>query len=106
MRAPGMPPNLRQQIVWAGIPPRPDEQRRTPIPDFAAYWSVTGPLIDRFRLHVCGMEGQWQAGVTASSSIAWPDVGYSSRTGETALIAVCNLVLAMKADGKLPEVKP
>lgn len=77
-----------------------------PIPRYDTDWSAAGPLIERIR------EEGWMVGVSSDNGdewIAWKDdIGqfrphetYRGR-GPTPLLAVCNLLLALKAAGKLP----
>lgn len=55
-------------------------------------WSATGPLIDRFGLVVYGTDRPW---------VDAPSHKHISRDGETVLVAICNLVIALKEAGKL-----
>jgi hypothetical protein len=69
-------------------------------------WSVTGPLVEKFCITVTdGLTAQgWMAVTWLEASqdegARWAEEGQ----GETPLIAVCNLILALKEAGKLNEV--
>ena len=74
-----------------------------PIPHYDTDWSAAGPLIEKFDLAVeptyPGLrdeEPPWSA---------WSEVaGYETwARGSTPLIAVCNLILLLAAEGKLPK---
>jgi hypothetical protein len=60
-------------------------------------WSVTGPLIEQYGISVFQYsDGVWEA--TAESRVGG--------NGEIPLVAVCNLILALHAAGKLPKAQP
>jgi hypothetical protein len=64
------------------------------IPHFDTDWSATGPLIERYEIDVWRSARMWKAA---------PDTpgGTIVGRGTTPLIAICHLILALKADGKL-----
>ena len=69
-------------------------------------WSATGPLLDKMRLHgemrldpTCH-EPQWCAFYIPPGD---EDIIESAKHG-TLLLAVCNLILALHAAGKLPKL--
>lgn len=77
------------------------------VPRYGTDWSATGPLIERYKIQVWHQEdplaeilgpldGPWRATHEVCAS---PDLG--ACTGPTPLIAVCNLILALKEAGKL-----
>lgn len=64
-------------------------------PRYDTDWSATGPLIEKYGIDFYRCE-DWD------SSPRWEaDRDDLTRTGPTPLIAVCNLILALKAAGKL-----
>jgi hypothetical protein len=72
-----------------------------PIPHYETDWSATGPLIERLGLGIIEHKSrrdteQWEA----SCFNAETENTFAMR-GATALIAVCNLILALKESGKL-----
>lgn len=94
---------------WRGKPA--DGHGGSPhVPRYDTDWSATGPLIERYGISVTMDDDDassvgWLAGtfeyVCGSDGYhAYMDRGYA--TGETPLIAVCNLILALKEAGKLP----
>jgi hypothetical protein len=69
------------------------------LPEYDTDWSATGPLIERVGIDV-GLDrpGLWTA------AICQPDKDLMEAYGPSPLVAVCNLILALHAAGKLPEV--
>lgn len=61
-------------------------------------WSATGPLIERYGIDLTKLLGShcWLAE-------GQPDGWLDSAEGPTPLLAVCNLILALHAAGKLPQ---
>lgn len=89
-----------QRNNWAGMYPGGAAGSRR-IPRYDTDWAATGPLIERIPITVGRymspfMDGAWYA--TAPG----PSVIQSERTGATPLVAVCNLILALKEAGNLP----
>lgn len=75
-------------------------------------WAAAGPLIERFGLSVIRPdeynpdleEGPWLCG--SGGAHGWDDGSIPTdlqAAGETPLIAICNLILALHAAGKLPK---
>mgnify|MGYP000884990453 FL=1 len=96
---------------WEGEPPDafellPDGIRRrldqhVGVPRYDLDWSATGPLIERFKLNLYPWsDGSWVADSDFSAATAVLSVDMEG-SGATPLIAVCNLVLALAAAGKL-----
>lgn len=75
-----------------------------PVPRYDTDWSVTGPLIERLgiRVHVSRFRGpnpiEWQAIWPGDS---WAIAGKINAKAATSLGAVCELILALHAAGKL-----
>jgi hypothetical protein len=63
-------------------------------------WSATGPLLDKYDLGVQSVRGQEHPFVAHTSAL---DEEWDFAGGDTRLIAVCNLILQLKAKGKLRE---
>ena len=70
------------------------------VPHYDTDWSATGPLIERLGFCLSHEPGWWAATTEhwRHEDAAQP---YRMRRGETALLAVCNLILALKEAGKL-----
>lgn len=103
--------------VWIGMAPGYDDYAYN-VPRYDTDWSVTGPLIERLRFGIDGPAGRedpawasppregdpalstWQAW-TCSAETAWE---IETAEGSSPLDAVCNLILALHAAGKLPKV--
>jgi hypothetical protein len=73
-------------------------------PRYDTDWSATGPLIEKWRIdleHVGDgvLASQW--GEHGEDHDGRPSGGSLAREGPTELIAVCNLILALKVAGKL-----
>lgn len=76
-------------------------------PRYDTDWSATGPLIEKYHLSLSHDDYKWRAQCPNPARyededgkpVPWcyPEIG----TGSTPLIAVCNLILALKAEGKL-----
>jgi hypothetical protein len=65
-------------------------------------WAATGPLIEAYGF---ALEQEMLPGVGPHwLADTYEYVGLLGRTGDTPLVAVCNLILALHAAGKLPEV--
>lgn len=64
------------------------------IVEYGNDWSATGPLIERYFIGLKYQERKWWAGRKGHPHSVW----YSS---DTPLLAVCNLILALSAAGKL-----
>lgn len=97
----GRPPG---QVVIIGKP----EEGRKRIPRYDLDWSVTGPLIERLDVSFGrgGAEGAevfaWIGRITFANDVAVEaNVDWTLATGPTRLVAVCNVILAMHAAGKL-----
>jgi hypothetical protein len=70
-------------------------------------WSATGPLIEKYRIEL-----EWERPITPARDFVWTaswgqQIGHLtpviySASDTTPLIAVCNLLLALHAAGKLP----
>ncbi len=80
-----------------------DGQRYDSPPRYDADWSATGPLIERLQITLWNDCGQWQAGNLDSADYEghWLN---DANDGDTPLIAVCHLILALHAAGKLEKV--
>lgn len=89
-----------------GYPPTtPIVGHKEPIPRYDTDWSATGPLIERMFIRVFPSD----AGMDAHSELGWRAAhgGWASGMwGKTPLIAVCNLILALHAAGKLEATSP
>ena len=84
---------------WRGIPPRPIiGEPPKEVPRYDTDWSATGPLIERFRLEVIPTPHESKAWLAATEINAQHK---DNRLGQTPLIAVCNLILALSEAGKL-----
>lgn len=77
--------------------------------DLARYdtdWSATGPLIERYGIGLIKSYEpsksslRWHACTETGESCSYGSCGPAA-LGETPLLAVCNLILALKAAGKL-----
>lgn len=70
------------------------------IPRYDTDWSATGPLIERFQINLfhVGRLG-WRAYMAS-------DRADEARMDTEPLRAVCNLILALKASGKLVATEP
>jgi len=75
-----------------------------PVPAFDTEWSATGPLIEQYDLEV----GPTYAGL-GSRLPSWSATAHSRENrdgeeyarGDTPLVAVCNLIITLHAEGKL-----
>jgi hypothetical protein len=77
------------------------------IPRYDTDWSATGPLIEKYRIEL-----EWERLITPARDFVWTaswgqQIGHLtpviySASDTTPLIAVCNLLLALHAAGKLP----
>lgn len=72
--------------AWSQIP-------YTPIPHFDRDWSVTGPLIVKYRFAVAPVGDRWRAALDIPNGYAVTDYEY--------LAAVCRLIIALAATGTL-----
>lgn len=95
----------KDHIGWYGRSPERqyglDGHGISPLPHFDTDWSATGPLIERYRLELCGPSRiapkLWSA---AYESLDYPP--YQAYVeAEAPLIAICHLILALHAAGKL-----
>ena len=73
--------NSQEVPPWHFITPRYDTD-----------WSATGPLIEKYGISLKREPGGWDARV---------DYSLASDQNPTALVAVCHLILALHAAGKL-----
>lgn len=93
------------------IPGEPDDYRgrspgnvfvgpggECPVPRYDTWWSATGPLIERLGISLNNYALAPSRGTTAHRRI---DDRIYDASGPTSLIAVCNLILALKEAGKL-----
>lgn len=67
------------------------------VPSYDTDWSATGPLIEKYRIGLVPDGGRshcWSAQV-------WWERFAAGKKGPDPLIAVCNLILALKEAGKL-----
>jgi hypothetical protein len=70
------------------------------IPRYDTDWSATGPLIERYRLDVSPAKDGW----LATSDLPYAATGgWGQAAGPSPQVAVCNLLLALKAAGKLEQ---
>ncbi len=85
-----------------------DGSGRFRVPDYTTDWSATGPLIEKYRISVfmpdefCPDKGPWIAGIGGAHG--WDDGAVclsEDVNGPTPLLAVCQLILALHAAGKL-----
>ena len=85
--------------LWGGLPPGFDPRDAffrgdavlSGIPRYDTDWSATGPLIERLGIATWPQSEGWAAELRLEDRA----------TGPTPLIAVCNLILALHAAGKL-----
>jgi hypothetical protein len=71
------------------------------VPDYTLDWDATGPLIEKYEIEI-GKEWQekplWTACINSENGLTFEDgVGY----GTSPLLAVCELILQLRAAGKL-----
>ena len=96
---------------WTGFPPgvaaddRPFHERWL-IPTFDTEWSATGPLIDKYGIGFMPARDQGECVAFRGREIFLNDVAGEIAieewaSAETPLLAVCNLILALKDAGKL-----
>lgn len=79
-----------------------DGHGRMQIPRYDTDWAAAGPLVERYAIDVFrGLTSKrWSAAVwTESADLVEPQREYMD--GDTPLIAVCNLLLALHAAGRL-----
>jgi hypothetical protein len=81
--------NLSKSRDWDGIPPGRPSWDRCFIPDYDLNWNATGPLIERFGI---GVWKDWPTSIDPWTAHA--DKGDAKEYGATALLAVCNLIVA------------
>ena len=79
--------NSQEVPPWHFITPRYDTD-----------WSATGPLIEKYEITVMNCGGIWDASIGYD---AYGVCGDHEAGGSTPLVAVCNLLLALHAAGKL-----
>lgn len=81
-----------------GVPPSEryivGEKRRQKVPRFDLEWETTGPLFERFRIELWRDRDRWCA------VSPYPD-DKTAPYGDTALEAVCELLIALGAAGRL-----
>ena len=84
-----------------GYPPTtPIVGHKEPIPRYDTDWSAAGPLIEKYEIHLhTGWHACLDLGCEAGEFEHGP-VG----SGETPMLAVCDLILALAAANKLPQV--
>lgn len=82
--------------IWWGLPP--GESWRRPVPHYDTDWAATGPLIERYEIVVVARRG-----LRGDMWLAMENRHADGRLGRTYLEAVCNLILALSAAGKLPR---
>lgn len=74
------------------------------IPRYDTDWSATGPLIERFNIHL-QPEGKSNPAPERWGALAWREELGDEYVGEgegpTPLVAICNLILTLKEAGKL-----
>ena len=85
--------------------PRFPEPMRGSPPDFDTDWSATGPLIEKYGLRlwphpVDRWIAKWQGEAIGDGEYAG-QYEMQAADGDTPLVAVCHLILALKAAGKL-----
>jgi hypothetical protein len=83
--------------------------QRVPVPDYTTDWSATGPLIEKYGISIELSGGYGGCRTPACEScLNWtaqidgPEEGIAT----SPLIAICRLILALKAAGKLDSVQP
>lgn len=80
---------------WLGVAPEYADlsgARLSHIPDYTTDWRVTGPLMERYQISVFKYsDGEWAA----------RDGDRQGGDGKTPLLAVCNLLVALGAAGRL-----
>lgn len=80
---------------------RHDSFSARPIPHYDTDWSATGPLIEKYKITLEHYEEpgffNWRASTADVDCNKWD----APITGETPLLAVCHLILALKEAGKL-----
>lgn len=95
---------------WIGALPSADmlSSRRESgiVPRFDTDWAATGPLIERYVVMLNNHKRRgfgWTAGTTVPDTSPEADDGgaFFGEPSETPLIAVCNLIQALKEAGKL-----
>lgn len=113
----GVPDDIAQHSArmigfWIMWPPATIEhlsglkREPRPVPAYDTDWSATGPLIERYGITVTcshfedGKPKGYAAGLHANALGRVPG---PVESGPTVLTAVCNLILALHAAGKLPE---
>jgi hypothetical protein len=76
-------------------------------PRYDTDWSATGPLIERYNMHLSkwnhatGERAWWYAAVWGPAEEYGQERKVETGGHETPLIAVCHLILALKEAGKL-----
>jgi hypothetical protein len=95
---------VAEVLGWFAIPGAQivDEQKyHAALPRYDTDWAATGPLIEKFRITLGRnpFDGDWAAYHTwdVRALVQNPP----SAHGETPLLAICNLILALKEAGKL-----
>lgn len=70
-----------------------------PIPRYDWMWDETGPLIERLKIDVWFRPGGFAFGPDEWGATSQDSA--DAETGATPLLAVCNLIVSLKAAGKL-----
>jgi hypothetical protein len=86
----------RARGSWYGARPGDAQEMLIPVPRFDTDWSAGGPLIERFQIDLRwgGQNLMWWAGARR---------GVLTCSDPAPLPAVCELLLALHAAGKLPR---
>ena len=96
---------VAEALGWEGLTVTPMGELRgshdglyLPVPHYDTDWAATGPLIEKLKMWVFpdqhAKEFYWEATIE-------PGPEAISAEGPTPLAAVCHLILALKAAGKL-----
>jgi len=75
--------------------------RRAQVPDYTKDWSATGPLIEKYGITVSDAWPAFGAWTAALHGTLHMNSGGAIERGPTPLVAVCNLIVALKEAGKL-----
>lgn len=87
---------------WDGVPPGHREYDLQFIPDYDTSWSATGPLVEKYGIMIqpCGRHMNCAHGWTALC-LYDEEPMLVEEVGDSPLLAVCHLILALKEAGKL-----
>lgn len=90
---------------------RKGRPRHEAVPRYDTSWDATGPLMEKYGISLTepGEHGGAETNWLASKRVGWVAIGSSPHAypdvieaeGGTILLAVCNLLLALKEAGKL-----